>query len=58
MFCKRRSREGKGDREKERERGGRCGIWSVYLEIFLFDFKLHIVLGEFEATDTRVELVE
>lgn len=30
----------------------------MYLEIFLFHFKLHIVLGVFETTDTRVELVE
>ena len=30
----------------------------MYLKIFLFHFKLHIVLGDFEATDTCVELVE
>jgi len=53
---KRVLRERKRKREWERERDGRW--WTVYLEIFLFDFELHIVLGEFEATDTRVELVE
>ena len=33
-------------------------ILDLYLEIFLSDFKLHIVLGEFETTDTLVELVQ
>ena len=33
-------------------------IVDLYLEIFFSDFKLHIVLGEFETTDTLVELVE